>query len=38
MNPYDFIFLVLGFGMVVSRSTVGLLFVAFCWFLGQRAV
>ncbi|KGH12950.1 hypothetical protein P608_09930 [Comamonas thiooxydans] len=38
MNSYDFISLVLGLGVVVSRFTVCLLFVAFCWFLGQRAV
>ena len=38
MNPYDFLFLVFGLGMVVSRSTAGLLFIVFCWFLGQRAV
>ena len=38
MSSYDFLFLVFGFGMVVSRSTVGLLFIVFCWFLGQRVM
>lgn len=37
MTGYDFIFLLLGWVMLFTRSTIGLLFLIFCWYIGQRS-
>lgn len=37
MTGYDLIFLLLGWVMLFTRSTIGLLFLIFCWYLGQRS-
>ena len=37
MTGYDLIFLLLGWLMLFTRSTIGLLFLVFCWYLGQKS-
>lgn len=36
MNLYDFMFLALGFAMFVADSKIGLMFIVFVWFVGQK--